>query len=118
MPFGGGGNRELITVTKDRDKRYLNTIGKSRYGIEDGTDLMIMLSIGEEDPGTITLVETLSAFTYAEDGLSRAEQIMIVTGVVAPGSLPNAKRDGDRKRDTGNKLFRKGKDLEEEKEQQ
>jgi len=88
VPFGGGGNKELITVTKDRGKQFLNLIGKARYSVEDGIDTLIILTIAEDDQGTRDMIDTWSAITIAKDGLGRAEHIMLSTGVVAPKSMP------------------------------
>jgi len=108
-PFGGGGNKELITVTKDKDKRHLNTIGKSRLSEQDGTDIMILLSIAEGDPTVTLFVETLCSATFAKDGLSRAEQLMMMTGILATKSLPNASMDDERDERRGSKLPWNGK---------
>jgi len=96
MPFGGGSNTELIRVTKDKAKAYLNTMGKARFNIEDGTDLVILLTIGDGDEGTIAFAETLSAASYAEDGRGRGEHIMMTTGLVSPGSMPGNNNHPDK----------------------
>lgn len=97
MPFGGGGNKDLIKVSKDRDRNYLNTIAISRFSIEDGTDISIILDIAGDDPKTISFIESLCAASFAEDGRSRGEQIMMMTGMIAPGSMPGRNgHDDDR----------------------
>lgn len=87
IPMGGMGDRELITVTNKKDRAHLNTIGKSRFSREDATDIALILTIAPADDGTIEFVENVCAGTFSEGGLSRSEQIMIRTGVVAPSSL-------------------------------
>lgn len=87
IPMGGMGDRELITVTNKKDRAHLNTIGKSRFSREDATDIALLLTIAPGDEGTIEFVENVCAGTFAEGGLSRSEQIMVKTGVVAPSSL-------------------------------
>ena len=93
IPFGSGGNKELIQVVKDREKSYLNTIGKSRFTIEDGTDIAILLDIGAGDKGTIEFIESLCAASFAEDGRSRGEHIMITSGTISVPSMPGANHD-------------------------
>ncbi len=107
IPFGGGGNRELITVVKDKAKSYLNTIGKSRFSKQDGTDITILLDIADGDPGTINFIEALSAASFAEDGLSRGEQIMMYTGVIAPSSMPGGNHHQDGSKDDRQKVSQK-----------
>lgn len=116
VPFGGGSNRELITVTGKKDRAHLNTIGKSRLSKEDGTDIAILLSIaGHNDEGTIAFIENICAGTFAEGGLSRSEQIMVATGVVAPSSLAKGQgyEDQDKKRRQRLLKFRKREQNEE-----
>ena len=94
VPFGmGGGDKELITVTKNKGRSFLNTFGKGRFSPQDATDIVIILAIatdedGKIDPGTVDMVESLFAGSYAENGLGRAEHLMMKTGIIAPGSLP------------------------------
>ena len=88
VPFGGGGNKDLIIVTKDRGLQYLNLIGKSRYSVPDGIDALMILTIAENDPGTQEMINRYSAFTIAQDGLGRSEHMMVSTGVLAPKSMP------------------------------
>jgi len=97
IPFGSGGDKELIKVVSDKSKSHINTIGKSRFTIEDGTDLALLLDIGGNDPGTISFVELLCAVSFAEDGRGRGEHIMFHSGVISPPSMPGNNGHNDTK---------------------
>ena len=93
VPFGGSGDKELITVTKKKNRGFLNTFGKGRFSPQDATDIVIILAIatdknGDIDQGTVDMVESLFAGSYAENGLGRAEHLMMKTGIIAPAALP------------------------------
>jgi len=114
VPFGTSGDKELITITKRKDRAVLNSIGKSRYGMQDGTDIIGFMSIGtfEDgtiDQGTIDMVEGLNAASVSENGHGRNEYLMFKTGIIAPGSLPSYGQDQINGHKSPMRLFRRRK---------
>jgi len=114
VPFGTSGDKELITVTKKKGRDFLNTFGKGRFSPQDATDIVIILAIatdenGEIDQGTVDMVESLFAGSYAENGLGRAEHLMMKTGIIAPAALPGHDPYGHNGHKSPSRLFRKRK---------
>ena len=94
VPFGGDGDKELITITKRSGQTFKNTLGKGRLSAQTATDITCILSIatfkdGRFDEGTISMIETFVAGSVAINGLARAEHLMNKTGVISPTSLPS-----------------------------
>lgn len=119
VPFGSGGDKELITVTKTKGRGFLNTFGKSRFGPQDATDIVIILAIatdqsGAVDQGTVDMVESLFAGSYAENGLGRAEHLMMKTGIIAPGSLPGMDRQRNGHKEQSRLFPRRKQDKEDD----
>lgn len=124
IPFGGGSNKSLITVTTRENRGFLNTFGISRFNILDATDLIIILSIatfqdGKIDEGTIDMVESMFAGSFSEDGLARAEFLMQLTNILATGTLPHFNNNGNNRNGDApgirDRLFRHNRrDKEEE----
>jgi len=89
IPFGGGGNKDMITATRDKDRGYLNLITKGRHPQEQVADMAIAEGAsldedGNPDPGTVSLFEMITAGDIGTDGRGRYEHIMYGTGVVVP----------------------------------
>jgi len=111
IPFGGSGDKEMITVTREKGKNHINTFGKARFNTPDSTDIVILLAIGTDkdghvDKGTVDIVESLSAASINENGYGRAEHLMMKSGIIAPGSLPRYGRLNGHDDNGGSRLFR------------
>jgi len=89
IPFGGGGNKDMITATRDNNRSYLNLISKGRHPQEQVADMIIMEGAsldedGNPDPGTVYFFEMATAGDIGTDGRGRQEHIMFGTGVIVP----------------------------------